>query len=193
VGGIIQKRQEPSFGRNPKFHVLIMLVCVPAGIGLGLLIYILHGGATGNDIKRQFINCYVSPWPFVIMIVLMSLMFRLSTQLGAHPFAISARNRLKLLTYSIILVVLGIFFLKTPFLSHEWYKWSFGQRVGVAVTNFIIVLVVGGAYLLAFPIWEHSSISSRSKMSLLTALLLWGYLLASCVRMLPIPLVTGVE
>lgn len=172
---------------------IAMLVCLPAGIFLGDLLYILNGGSTGDDVKRQFVNCYVSLWPFILNVILMCLAFGLSARYDAHVIRIIARAPMRFLVYCVLLAMLGVFVLYTSFLSHQWYNWSSMDRVGIAVQNFLIVAAVGSVYLTIFSPWKHFNIDARARLVLPSAFVLWGYLLASSFRMLPLPYVTGVE
>lgn len=189
-GLINDERVYPSI--TAKRYALIMLVSVPVGVTAGILIFLFQRTGISQDIQRQFINCFVSIPPFLALIALTVLLFVVSKEFGVNPFIAVATHRLRFFVYSVLVAILGVFILRTPFLSHHWFYWSLSQRIATSLTNFTIVVCFGSAYLLVLPVWS-SQTNFQQKLILLSALVLWGYILASGFRMLPFPYVTGVE
>lgn len=186
-----EEKKRAKSGGNP--WAAAMLVSVPLGVLVGVLVYVWHGGTYRLIVERQFANCYVSIPVFLAVVLSVVSMFFLCARVGVHPFVVVSRRHLRFLFYIVTLAILGTFVLKTRFLSGHWFYLSFSETVAVAITNFLMVIAGGGAYLFVFPLWKDMNISIRGKACLLIALLLWGYLLASGFRMLPLPYLTGLE
>jgi len=169
----------------------VLLAGVPGVLGATAIALAFRDDLSGECLRRQFVNCFVSGFPFALVLLLGAAAFVLSSRLGANPVGSVGSRPGRFVVYTAICAAAGMFLLQTCVLHHAWFQWSLAKRLQVMGSNLGTVALISLVFQVVLPFRTADTAYRGGKIMLAIALGFWGYMIASLFRMLP--LFYGVE
>jgi len=155
---------------------------VPSVPGTVCLWRLCDGGLRGEVVWRQFVNCFTGLPGFVALAACFVTLWWHTARAGFTPADVAARAPLRWIVLMAALAATGLHF-QQDFLSHAWFLYPFHVRAMLAAVNFSLALLGGSTTAVLLRLGAPAP-WLRSRVHLLGAMMIWGYMWASMFRML---------
>jgi len=161
-----------------KIKNLVTFFFTPALLGAFAYFLSTNEFLSGEVVRRQFVNTYVSVYGLVIMLLILITSGLLAYSKNKELMSsIEPKILIKLL---ILNAILGLFFFTPYSLSHAWFRWTLTRRLEILNIN-LLISFIPSLILLLFLL--RKKFSFRKDPYLYLTLIFWGYIIASLFKM----------